>query len=1030
MGNNDVFADIAKQRITYRDNNLVVPEPIELPRKYLPCQQDDPTARVKPKKKLTNKDELDNVLSDCRKKYGKFMKNHAPELRMKRQRFFIEKCDWRIETPQDKQSFQSVLEGKGPWQQVDIPHYGEPLGLAVTYYRTTFDITKKQLSAGSAFIHFKGVDYKAHVFINGAYLGSHEGFFAPFEFDFTDYARVGENTMVVKVENDFIFNSNKPWDQPFAGDKLYAATGLGYDDPKMGWHHCPPGMGIWQDVYVEFRARTFISDIYVRPLPDKSSAQAWVEIFCCDVGHKQVSLELSLFGQNFKETVFQKMKYHPRTINISGLNDDLNIAFAKANGTYNKPVDIYIERGTNCLVIPFEIKDFRWWDNENPWLYQLQVNLLDESDKVMDSGKQHFGMRSFTMDENSTPKGALYMNEKPVRLRGANTMGYMQQSVFKKDWQQLVDDILLAKICNMNFLRLTQRPVQKEIYEHCDMLGMMTQTDLPTFGAIRSNKYCEALKQVEEMEKLIRPHPCNIVVSYINEPFPNSSNKPHRNLSRNQLEQFFLAADDIIHRLNPERVIKPCDGDYDPPSPGIQDRHCYTTWYNGQGVDLGKLIRGFWQPTKRDWYYGCGEFGSEGLESSEIMRKYYPKHWLPQSSEEEKNWSPNSIVKAQTGKFHYFFFDTQTSLEDWITASQQHQAWSTKTLTEIFRRNNNMNTLAIHLFIDAFPSGWMKTIMDFKRNPKPAFFEYCNALEPLLPSIRSDRFKFCSGEEMRFEAWISNDLPDAPEKCTLHYQLEKDDEILFSQKAKSDIEPCMSTFQGYIKLPAPKVEQRTRMTLRIALMDKQGTVINDNHLPIEVFPPLEIEPALIYTVGKRGLAEQFADDVNARLSPLSEAKVILIDDYNEYNNNRQRIDRAVREGARAIFLELNENGEYDIAGSKADVKLSRFNPLHFVSRKTGHTLVKDLHWDDFRLWYDPKEDRVKEVIEATFTGDDFTPILYSGNADQNAEWVRVLAAGEKKYEKGSFVVCQVKIAGRIKHNPTAAIFAAGLINGK
>ena len=41
-------------------------------------------------------------------------------------------------------------------------------------------------------------------------------------------------------------------------------------------------------------------------------------------------------------------------------------------------------------------------------------------------------------------------------------------------------------------------------------------------------------------------------------------------------------------------------------------------------------------------------------------------------------------------------------------------------MTEAFRRDDRMNTFAIHLFIDAFPAGWMKTIMDVERHPKPA----------------------------------------------------------------------------------------------------------------------------------------------------------------------------------------------------------------------------------------------------------------------------------------------------------------------
>lgn len=54
----------------------------------------------------------------------------------------------------------------------------------------------------------------------------------------------------------------------------------------------------------------------------------------------------------------------------------------------------------------------------------------------------------------------MYLNGEQIRLRGANTMGHLQQCVIKGDTAQLIDDILLAKLCNMNYLRLTQRPVQ------------------------------------------------------------------------------------------------------------------------------------------------------------------------------------------------------------------------------------------------------------------------------------------------------------------------------------------------------------------------------------------------------------------------------------------------------------------------------------------------------------------------------------------------------------------------------------------
>ncbi|MCK5119975.1 MAG: glycoside hydrolase family 2, partial [Candidatus Latescibacteria bacterium] len=463
-------------------------------------------------------------------------------------------------------------------------------GKAVTYYRTRFEVTEAMMERGALFLRFKGVDYKAHVFVNGAYLDSHEGFFAPFEVEFTRHAHPGENTLLVKVENDAICMGNASWGadgKSFEGDKIYAATGPGYDDPEVGWHHCPPGMGIYQDVFVEARASLFIHDIFVRPMVEETRAEAWIEVWNCDKYRKNIGLELSVYGQNFRATVFRDRAF---------------------------PVSQAMGPGVNYFRLSFDMPTDRLWDLDAPWLYQLQAKLADEKGRLQDISARPFGMRSFCMDEESEPRGRMILNNREIRLRGANTMGHLQQCVIKKDWDQLRDDLLLAKICNMNFLRFTQRPVQPEIYEYCDRLGMMTQTDLPLFAVLRRNQFCEDVRQAEEMERLIRAHPCNIMVSYINEPCPNANGNPRRHLTRTELEGFFRAADEVIRLQNPDRVIKPVDGDYDPPADGLPDNHCYCGWYNGHGLDLGRLHKGYWQHVKPGWMVGCGEFGAEGLD--------------------------------------------------------------------------------------------------------------------------------------------------------------------------------------------------------------------------------------------------------------------------------------------------------------------------------------------------------------------------------------------------------------------------------
>ena len=152
---------------------------------------------------------------------------------------------------------------------------------------------------------FRAVDYRAHVFVNGALAGSHEGFFAPFEFDITRFVRPGENTLFVQVDNDFptLGVVNDPKYPDLMGDKLYAATGSGFDDPEAGWHHDPPGMGIPQPVTLEVRPRIHVHDIFVRPLPEQHSAEALIEVWNCDTEPRDLEINFSVHGLNFTQSL-------------------------------------------------------------------------------------------------------------------------------------------------------------------------------------------------------------------------------------------------------------------------------------------------------------------------------------------------------------------------------------------------------------------------------------------------------------------------------------------------------------------------------------------------------------------------------------------------------------------------------------------------------------------------------------------------------------------------------------------------------
>ena len=1014
----DVFAAIGGRAIGSDRGPLEDVHPPSLPRTILRGGESDPGAAFTPRPKIDTPEELKEELARQRAVYAQYLKDLAPALPSLRETVRIETFQWRLETDADRSDFQHTLRGAGRWTNVRVPHFGGPIGRAVAFYRTIFPVTRTMLGKGAVFVRFGAVDYKARVFVNGHYLGSHEGFFAGFEFDCTRYVREGSNTLLVQVENDAIYMGNDSWGQDEEGDKMYAATNLGWDDPGFGWHHCPPGFGIYQDVIVEGRAPMHVADLWVRPLPDEERAEAWVEVWNTDRRNKPASLEISVYGQNFRDTVISRLRYIPGTRIIPGVGD-------LQKPTDNQDVTLTMGPGMNLLKVPLVIPEVRWWDLNTPWLYQIQVRLLDDAGRVVDQAKRQFGMRTLRQDVDAIPRGRLLLNNKQIRLRGANTMGFEQQDVFQKDFPQLVDDILLAKICNMNYLRLTQRPVQPEVYDYCDRLGLMLQTDLPLFGCMRYNKVAEGVRQAEEMERIVRAHPSNIMISYINEPFPNANGKPQRHLTRPDLEAFFGAADRAVRILNPDRVIKHVEGDYDPPGETLPDNHVYCGWYNGHGLELGKLHRGYWVPVKPDWMYACGEFGAEGLDPADLMRRRYPRTWLPGA--DESRWSPNAIPGAQTGNFHYMWFDTQHSLADWVTASQRHQAWATRLFAERFRRDDRMTGFAIHLFIDAFPSSWMKTIMDCERRPKPAYFAYRDALEPLAVNIRTDRWAFTAGEQMSFEFWLCNDTPASPQGLQLRWQLEQNGRAVYSRQSPATVESMRAAFQGYFVHQAPDVRERTRFLLRLGLADTDSIIV-DTSIEFDVFPSLPPPgAAAIRVIGTGdGRARQLLEELGMNEGGATPS-VLLIDDVAEYAKHRSTIDSAVAGGAKAVFLELPV-GTYEIGGSTVRVEDCVMRAREFVSRATGHQLVAGFEPEDFKCWYDPTVDYFTPLLPTVFDARGWDPILTNGNGVWGGgAWQSKFAAAEKRRGAGSYIVCQVTLAGRVRHNPVAALFAGRLL---
>ena len=340
----DYFAEIATQAAVPHRPGLRPAPRATCPQKKLPWKTGplDSSRPLAPK--IETAEDLEKALIQARQEHAPFLENHAPAMQSLRTRQEIHRFQWRVESDLDHREFASVLEGKGGWQEIRLPHYGPPLGKAATLYRTEFELESSVASQEDVVLGFGGVDYSCQVYLNGICLGSHEGFFEEFEFSCREALRPGKNVLLVRVENDFTMLGSQKDGQAINGDKIYAATGLGYNEPELGWHHCPAGMGIWNRVFFEGRSRLQITDFWVRPMLEEEAAEIRLEVTKRGRGLPEGAiLQVSVFGQNFPATVLEKQRYQPSARTLRGFGD--------LDGDHKAEIPAEMENGVNFFTL-------------------------------------------------------------------------------------------------------------------------------------------------------------------------------------------------------------------------------------------------------------------------------------------------------------------------------------------------------------------------------------------------------------------------------------------------------------------------------------------------------------------------------------------------------------------------------------------------------------------------------------------------------------------------------------------------------
>lgn len=372
------------------------------------------------------------------------------------------------------------------------------------WYRTQFELPEGFLDPNnSLWLNFDGINWKAHVFINGKRVGKIAGAFKHSRFNISDYLVPGTNTLAVKV----ISNAH-----PGAiHERTAKSTGrnggvLGADNPtfhaSVGWDWIPtiPGRnaGIWNNVYL--------------------SAEGPVKLDFPEVKTKL----------NLPDTIPSITPSIELTNSTSGKIDGMlkvSIGHLSAEQTVSIPAGESITESFSPERFPiFNSTDLSlWWPNGlgMPNLHKAQFIFTPDNGMRADTLTFDAGIRQIDVtDPDSNLK--IYVNGKRFAPLGGN-WGFPEANLRygKREY-----DIALDMHRRMNFTTIRNWVGQtghEEFYDACDRNGVMIWQDFwlanPGDGPNPDDEEM-FLDNGRQMIKRIRRHPALLLYCGRNEGNP------------------------------------------------------------------------------------------------------------------------------------------------------------------------------------------------------------------------------------------------------------------------------------------------------------------------------------------------------------------------------------------------------------------------------------------------------------------------------------------------------------------------------
>lgn len=605
----------------------------------------------------------------------------------------------------------------------------------VVWYRHHFTINKHWADQELT-LNFEGVDYAADVWLNGHYLGFHEGYFQSFQFFVSDVLKYGqENELIVRV-NSPLENAPQDWSL----HKRLIKGVLAHHDARPGGAWSDRGQdkntgGIWAPVTLRASRKLVVNQVKVTPRVEadarKAIAEVNIDLTVPDQQSQSVQIKAQLLPANFE---------------------------GSAGNVFATTRTLSPGQNTVTLEIPQPNPQLWWtWDHGDPNLYTLRLQFL-EGDRLLDTWETHFGFRTVKWD---TRAQVFRLNGHRIFLRGTNYIPSQWLSELTPN--RISHDIDLMQDAYINSVRVHAHITTPTFYDQADEAGLLVWQDFPLqWGYEETEAFsAEAIRQGRDMIAQLYNHPSIFAWSLHNEPpwdafwmvdkydtyNPDHNRRLDRDLYRG------LRSEDPTRYLHPASVV---------------GEHPWWGWYS---FTYGR----YGEPTDQPL---ITEFGAQALPNFPSLTRIFDASVLwPETETDWTEWRYRNFQPHET--FNIAQVPMGDNPEEFIGNTQQYQARLNQYAAESYRRQHYRPVSAIFqfMFCEPWPSvNW--GMVDYWRDPKSGYFALQQAYQPILPSIEAPAEPQVVGKSFPVQLWAVNDTWEPLSKVTLSYVLKQGDRPL------------------------------------------------------------------------------------------------------------------------------------------------------------------------------------------------------------------------------------------------------------